>query len=89
MQGRDLMKNLDLFIDGETDTTQEHKSEYQTWKIKHHYGVSDNKQKCDNCASLRKVQCGNTYYKCKEMGTSSSAATDVRLRNTCDLWKGK
>ena len=82
------MKNLDLFIYGETDTTaQGNKSEYQLWKIKHYYGVSDNKQKCGNCKHLVKNQYSKVYYKCTQMGMSMSAATDVRLRNVCDLWE--
>lgn len=47
----------------------------------------DKTQQCKTCTYLRKKEgYRKSYYKCFLVGSSSSPATDIRLRNVCDLW---
>jgi hypothetical protein len=57
-------------------------------KKKYNYRKSDkNGQKCKNCKHLTGfIHNEIRYYKCRLIGKSSSAATDIRLSNVCDRY---
>lgn len=58
--------------------------------MRHHYRLSTDEKKCKNCKHSGYVHgLANQYFKCKLMGISGSAATDIRLRNVCDLWEAE
>jgi hypothetical protein len=65
------------------------RGKYQTWRACHHYRDSlVIWESCRTCSAIAKnMMHGRTYYKCIEMGTSNSEATDIRLRCVCDLWR--
>lgn len=86
-----MTKQKNLF--GEMQEVDESKrgtlSHYQQVKKRNKFGPSrNNVERCHNCVNLLMVR-GNTknYYKCKLIGTSSSEATDVRLRDACNKFK--
>ena len=63
-------------------------SQYQKFKYVNNYRVSEREvDKCLVCKHSCHIQ-GNVkkYYKCRLLGVSSSEATDIRLRNVCDLF---
>jgi hypothetical protein len=60
---------------------------YQQWKRDHHYRKAVDEKRCGKCAHLRNCGEHTTFFKCVLMGCSHSTATDIRKRNTCDLWE--
>ncbi|RLB96131.1 MAG: hypothetical protein DRH90_24885 [Deltaproteobacteria bacterium] len=83
------MKALNLFgeMQDVPDFRSGHQSAYQITKARNKYRLAGSKTKscktCINCVYLE----SNSYkkfYKCKLIGISSSEATDIRLKNTCD-----
>ena len=85
------MKAINLF--GELQEVDEGKktnqSTYQITKARNKYGLAKNKtQTCKNCVNCFGVECnGKIYYKCKLIGNSSSEATDIILKNTCNKFE--
>ena len=49
----------------------------------------DTWHKCKDCKFCLKLQCGaHSHYKCKIMGITGSAATDIRLKDyACRLFE--
>jgi len=62
---------------------------FKSWKAKNQYRKTKGDRRCGTCRNLTE-EGGNTanYFKCKLMGISSSAATDIRKSYVCNLWKG-
>lgn len=70
----------------EQEEIKKAKSPYQKFKIVHNYRQSTDYKKCKNCHYKETYKYHNKYYhKCKSMGISMSKATDIRLKNVCDL----
>lgn len=44
---------------------------------------------CGNCQMHVVKKYARRYHKCLVLGDTCSNATDVRLRNTCDAWRGE
>ena len=65
------------------------RSPYQAWKARYHYrDCMIMGESCRTCVALMKnLTHDRSYYKCVEMGASSSEATDIRLHCVCDLWR--
>jgi hypothetical protein len=65
------------------------RSPFQAWKARYHYrDCTIMGESCRTCVALVKnVTHSRTYHKCREMGVSSSEATDIRLHSVCDLWR--
>jgi hypothetical protein len=42
---------------------------------------------CGTCANHFVHLRGRAYQKCRLLGDSRCAATDIRMRNVCDAWK--
>jgi len=62
------------------------KSKYQGWKLINNYRASSGERQCQNCKFARKRNYHNkNYYKCILLGTSYSTATDIRLKDVCNL----
>jgi len=80
----------DLFGQEIVDVERKVQSPYQKFKSFNHYRKSENKkERCKTCSSLiKKSYHSKNYYKCKLIGCSSSTATDIRLGNVCNKWKG-
>lgn len=57
------------------------RSKYQKWKYENNYRKADKFSdiRCGNCKNL----IGTRFYKCKLLGLSCSAATDIRLSCVC------
>lgn len=85
------MNNPDLF-GGETTAPDklkaQHKSGYMMWKQGAGYRKSDSKTRCcATCLHSRGYRASRTFYKCVKLGISHSTATDIRLRDVCNLWE--
>jgi hypothetical protein len=81
-----IMKNLDLF-DGETDKNPNLRpSDYQKWKLRNKYRESTDPNICCKTCVYSKKHRKYTYKKCVLLGESSSIATDIRMRDVCDLY---
>ena len=82
------MKQPDLF-GGMTEVIQKTpKSKYQLIKERNKYRRGDIKANCGNCAfKVKLTYHSKTYYKCENIGESHSEATDIRLKNVCNLWE--
>jgi len=62
----------------------------QLIKQKIRYRLSENKDKCcKTCINCFSKKYANRYYKCKIIGDSDCSASDIRLKNVCDKWRGK
>lgn len=46
-------------------------------------------ERCGTCINHVKKQFANCYHKCRIIGCSSSASTDIRVGFVCRHWKGK
>lgn len=81
---------IDLF-GNEISEIVKPKQQYLTLRQKRleHYRRSEsNTVRCGTC--LRHVVCeyhNKRYHKCEVLGLSHSSATDIALRNVCDLWE--
>jgi hypothetical protein len=66
-----------------------YQSSYQRFKERHNYRLStDQNRSCKRCKNCRKkVMSGKGYFKCAHIGCSNGPATDVRLKNVCDLFE--
>lgn len=49
----------------------------------------DTWHRCKDCEHCVRLQCGaHSHYKCRKMGTTSSVATDIRLKDyACRLFE--
>ena len=76
-----MITHPDLFNEDPTPMTE------KKLNLKARIGYRDAREdepRCKECMHLRKKEnYNNTYYKCAMMGSSNSAATDVRLKGTC------
>jgi len=63
-------------------------SKYQLFKLYQNYHKSPSKDmRCGTCRHLKTYHYhGKYYHKCKLIGESSSAATDIRLSYVCNMW---
>lgn len=75
----------DLF-GGETVIVEN--SPYKHFKQANNYRLSTGNERCKNCFYSFGKHYAKRYYKCKLMGNSASPASDIRLRDVCNLWKG-
>lgn len=79
----------DLF-GGETPISKPPHGPYEKRKKQLQYREAEagSEKRCENCAHLIKKNFhGRNYYKCELIGMSSSEATDIRLKNTCNRFK--
>lgn len=77
------MQELDEKIDNPVN-----QSSYQTHKKNVNYRLGTSVECCKTCEHLLRVSGGSkTYNKCALIGDSRSTATDIRLRDVCDLWE--
>jgi len=59
----------------------------QLFKAKNNYRKAIDSSRCKNCINLIVFDYHDKrYYKCKELGSSNSEATDIRLSNVCNLF---
>lgn len=59
---------------------------YQKWKRDHHYRRAESRECCKTCQFLYRREKSRMYYKCVNLSLSFSSASDVRLRDVCDLF---
>ena len=81
------MKSINLFGDlQEIIEPRKYYSSYQLAKLSIKYRLADDKKRsckyCSNCFGVRGYN--KTFYKCKLIGNSSSEATDIKLKMTCN-----
>lgn len=79
-----------LFGNEIADTDKKPGSVYQSFKAFNRYRKSENKeQRCKVCRFLacNEMRSTRRYYKCKLMGCSCSAATDIRVGHVCDKFE--
>ena len=84
------MKTLDLFGNEKEAVFVKKKgqSDYQYRKQNLDYRLGDKNKCCKNCKHLWSFHYhGKNYHKCELIGISQSAATDIRLKNTCKRWE--
>ena len=83
------MKQINLFGElQEFNDKKESNSPYISFKKRNNYHKAINKYACCKTCKYCLKKWGNTsnYYKCELIGVSSSEATDIRVRNVCNLW---
>jgi len=84
------MKNLDLF-GGETENhfpkEKTYVGPYRKFKTDSNYRLGTPEKRCKNCDNRFSGGTREMYWKCKFMGNTASEATDIRLKNVCNLWK--
>lgn len=70
------------------DAIHRNSSLYQKFRARNHYGLAKSWiRSCKQCVNCIKSEYHDkNYYKCKLQGMSNSEASDIRLRNTCDLF---
>lgn len=62
-------------------------SKYQEFKRSNHYRRADGYNRCKFCKHHFAMHYHDkVYHKCKLLGVSNSEATDIRVRNVCDLF---
>ena len=44
-------------------------------------------RQCKNCSHLYVRRMGRRYFKCRELGLTSSPASDIRLHKVCNRWE--
>lgn len=85
-----VMLNVDDYkipVEGKP-TFQKTKSYIKNFKLENNYRKGNQFHCCLLCANiLEKRDCGKTFLKCKNLGTSNSAKTDVGKTMVCDLFK--
>ena len=84
------MKHPDLF-GGETLVVEGKPKGWPEVKRLRNYRMAEDKaESCKTCAHLVCKHFSKRYYKCELMKPESATpSSDVRLRDTCDLWKKK
>ena len=61
---------------------------YQQWKARNGYRLGTKDQCCKLCKNRQSGQYhGKVYHKCNLLGMSHSTATDIRLKNVCNLFE--
>ena len=64
------------------------RGQYADFKRENHFRKGHLRNCCKWCEHLRTVDTyGKKYFKCKMMGISSSAASDVRASSLCDKFE--
>ena len=87
------MEDINLF--GEVQKYYENAifNPYQRLKQQMHYrkaNVLKGEMYCKYCKHCLKMDYHNKiYYKCELIGVSNSEATDIRVKNTCDMFNKK
>jgi hypothetical protein len=81
--------NKDLFGNPAVMPAIAPRSKYQNWRAHVRYREAEVKERsCKFCEfAIELHHHGKKYFKCKFTGTSSSEASDIRLKNTCDKFK--
>ena len=88
-----MTKHMNLFgemqeLSENVEVKRDNRSNYQIHKNNVNYRLGTSVKCCKTCAFCVKVSGGSkSYYKCKHIGDSRSTATDIRLRDVCDLWE--
>lgn len=87
------MKHPDLF-GGDTEMVPKKASRetiQDMWVRVAHYRIElDNPNCCGNCKHhVIPGGTANVYHKCKKLGVTGSAATDIRLKKVCDFWEAE
>lgn len=82
------MKSLFGYEIPDVDPVKTEESSYQRWKRQNYYHKADKGgYRCKNCKHICKVEMANTYYKCRLLGVSGSAATDICVGHVCNLFE--
>lgn len=83
------MKVKDMFGNWTDLDPPKKKTGWLEVKAIRNYRLADLKAiSCKTCEHLvRKDGYANTYYKCNKISLKSSASSDVRLKNVCDIWE--
>lgn len=87
-----VMKQENLFGElQEVDQGRKKLGKYQVIKARNKYGTAKNSvESCKNCVNVFGIRANlKTFYKCKLIGSSSSEATDIKLKDTCNKFKLK
>ena len=78
---------MDLFGNEEPAKPRPHHGYKLTKYIRRYKRSNDKIRRCKTCIHLAYTNPnGKRYYKCKLIGITTSEATDIRLRDVCDLW---
>ena len=59
---------------------------FQWYRRFYHYRKSFLESRCSDCVYFKRV---GDYFKCKKMGESQSAASDIRASHICDNFSKK
>jgi hypothetical protein len=82
-----MPKELNIFSEPQEVPGKKPKGYINIYKKNYNYRKSDNKEICCNtCECIIKVLC-TRFYKCKNIGVTSSQSTDIHLRDVCNLHK--
>jgi hypothetical protein len=73
----------------EPDFKRHKLSVYQQAKSDMCYRKAYNSDSCKTCNNLVIKEYDKRYYKCRLIGDSNCAATDITLKSYCDKWEKK